>query len=90
MIYNHLYDFAENTLNSVISGFLKAYSTQHALLKLLQSWQKEIDNHVFLSTILMNFSKVYDCISHELLIAKLHSFTNIERILSVIAFSKTR
>ena len=52
-------------------GFSKAHSTQHALFKLLQSLQKELDNGGFVGTIVMDLSKAYDCIPYELLIAKL-------------------
>ena len=33
-----------------------------------------MDTHGFAGTVLMDWSKAYDCISHELLIAKLHSY----------------
>ena len=38
---------------------------------LLQLWQKELDNGCFVGTVLMELSKAYVCIPHELLIAKL-------------------
>ena len=74
IIYNQPYEFVEKILNSIICSSRKAHSTQHTLFKLIQSWQKEIDNHGFVGTILMDLSKAYDCISHELLITKLHSY----------------
>ena len=58
-------------LNFLIFGLRISHSTQHALFKLLQSWQEEIDSHGFVGTILMDFPKAYNCISHELFIAKL-------------------
>ena len=57
-------------MNHVLSGFRKAHSTQHTLFKLLQSWQKKLDNG-FVGTVLMDLSKAYNCIPHELPIAKL-------------------
>ena len=71
LIYNQLSEYSESFLNHILCGFRKAHSTQHALFKLFQSWQKELDKGGFVGTILMDLSKAYDCIPHELLIAKL-------------------
>ena len=60
-------------MNHILSGFRKAHSTQHTFFKLLQSWQKKLDNG-FVGTVLMDLSKAYDCIPHELLIAKLKCY----------------
>ena len=57
-----------------LCGFRKAHSTQHALLKLLQSWQEELDKKGMVAIILMDLSKTYDCIPHDLLIAKLNAY----------------
>ena len=42
------------------------HSTQHALFKLLQLWQKDIDSHGVVGAILIDLPKAY--------IAKLHSY----------------
>ena len=67
-------EYSESFLNHILCGFRKACSTQHTLFKVLQLWQKEIDNGGFVGTILMDLSKAYDCIPHELLIAKLKCY----------------
>ena len=74
VIYNQLSDYADNFLNNILCGFRKAHSTQHALFKLLQSWQQVLDSGGFVGTILMDLSKAYDCIPHNLLIAKLECY----------------
>ena len=65
LLYNRLSDYVENIFNVILCGFRKAHSTQHALFKLLQSWQKELDEKVMVATVLMDLSKAYDCIPHD-------------------------
>ena len=74
LIYNQLSQYTENFLSHILCGFRKAHSTQNAFFKLLQSSQKEIDNGGFVGTVLMDLSKAYDCIPHELLIVKLNCY----------------
>ena len=74
LIYNQLLEYTEKILSHVLCGFRKAHSTQHELFKLLQSRQKELVNGDFVGTILMDLSKAYDCMPHELLIAKLKCY----------------
>jgi len=75
-------------MSSKLCGFRKGYSTQYALLDLLNNWQKSIDSSGFVGAILMDLSKAYDCISHELLIAKLEAYglnhNSIKLILSYV------
>ena len=74
IMYDQLYIYMNNFLNELLCGFLKAHSTQPALFELLQAWQKELDNRGFIGTILMDLSKAYDCLPHDLLIAKLGAY----------------
>ena len=39
-------------------------------LQALQTWQKELDNSGFIGSMLMDLSNAYDCLPHDLLIAK--------------------
>ena len=83
-----------NFLNSLLCGFRKAHSTQHALFRLLQAWQKELDQCGFVGTVLMDLSKAYDCLPHDLLIAKLEAYgldtTSLSLIKNYLANRKQR
>ena len=57
VIYDQLSEYLEKYLNSILCGFRKAHSTQHALFKLLQAWQEELDKGGSVGTILMDLSK---------------------------------
>ena len=94
IIYNQLSQHSEQFLNSILCGFRKADNTQHPLFKLLHSWQRELDSGGFVGTILMDLSKAYDCISHELLIAKLECYgldeISLKLILNYLSHRKQR
>ena len=74
LMYDQRYECAETFLNKLLCGFRKAHSMQHALSRLLQKWQKELDLAGIVGTILMDLSKAYDCLPHDLVIVKLEAY----------------
>ena len=65
-------------------GFWKGYSTQYARINLLQNWQRCLDvSDRTVGTLLMDLSKAYDCVNHELVIAKLEAYEVGENSLRV-------
>ena len=74
VIYDQLSQYLDKYLNSLLCGFRKAHSSQHALFKLLQAWQEELDKSGFVGTILMDLSKAYDTLPHDLLVAKFEAY----------------
>ena len=83
-----------NCLNELLCGLRKVHSTQQALFKLLQAWQKELDNSRLIATILMGLSSAYYCISHDLLIAKLGAYgpdiSSLRLLMDYLNFRKQR
>ena len=61
-------------LNKLLCGFRKVHFTQHALFKLLHSWQRGLDNSGFIGTILMDLSKAYGCLPHDPIVAKFEAY----------------
>ena len=67
---NQLSSFFDNIFCNLLCGFRKKHSTQHAVMQLLRSWQKNLDDGNIVGTILMDLSKAFDCLPHDLIIAK--------------------
>ena len=66
--------FFENILSKYQCGFRKGVSTQHCLLAILEKWKRSIDNGKAFDALLTDLSKAFDCLDHELLIAKLNAY----------------
>ena len=81
-------------LSKHLCGFRKGYSTQHSLLHLLNKWQKCLHNRGKIGAILMDLSKAFDCLPHDLLIAKLKAYgvgtKSLHFILSYLSNRKHR
>ena len=61
----------EKHLSPYLFGYRKGYGTQHCLLVMVEMWRKALDEQKVTDAILTYLSKAFDCLSHELLIAKL-------------------
>ena len=66
--------FPRKILSPKLYGFRKGHSTQHAFLNLLKNWQKTLDKSGVIGAVLMDLNKAYDCLPHDLFIAKLAAY----------------
>ena len=71
---NQLSGFFDGKFSNLLCGFRKKQSSQHALANLIKSWQKSLDEGKVVGTVLMDLSKAYDCLPHDLLIAKIEAY----------------
>ena len=66
--------FIDKNISLYLSGFRKGYNTQHCLLLMIEKWKNALDKKKHAGAILTDRSKAFDCINHELLIAKLEAY----------------
>ena len=71
VIKNQLVSYFDKYLSPFISAYRKNYSTQQVLIRLLEEWREKLDENFVVGAVLMDLSKAFDCISHDLIIAKL-------------------
>ena len=93
-MYNDIYLYMENRLSPYLCGFRKGYSTQYCLMAMLERFRKALDNRNKFGALLTDLSKAFDCLNHELLIAKLSAygfdFVSLTLILSYLKGRKHR
>ena len=63
-----------NFLSDFISAYRKGYSTNPVLLRLIENRKAALDSNLFTGAVLMDLLKAFDCILHDLLIAKLYAY----------------
>jgi ribonuclease P/MRP protein subunit RPP40 len=66
--------YIEKHLSPFLCGFRKGYNTQYALTSMIEKWKKHLDNNGIAAALLMDLSKAFDTLNHELLIAKLEAY----------------
>ena len=54
--------------------FRKGFNAQHRLLAMIEKWRNTLDKGGETEAVLTDLSKAFDCIDHNLLIAKLDAY----------------
>ena len=74
IIKNQLASYLDKYFSPFISAYRKSYSTQQVLIRLLEEWREKLDKNFIVGAVLMDLSKAFDCIPHDLIIAKLAAY----------------
>ena len=76
--------YIEKFLSPYLCGYRKGFNAQYALIAMIEKWKKCLDRNGFAGAILMDLSKAFDTINHELLIAKLEAYGFEESALKIV------
>ena len=74
MIYKQLCEYFDKIFSKYLCGFRKGYNSQHCLLIMLERLKQALDKGLCTGLLLTDLSKAFDCLSHDLLIAKLNAY----------------
>ena len=74
IIFNQILNYMDSFFSKFQCRFRKGYSTQQCLLSMIEKWKRAVDNGKPFRLLLTDLSKVFDGLSHELLLAKLHAY----------------
>ena len=84
ILQDQIISFVEPVISIYLCGFRKGYSTKHALMRLIEKCKETLDKNGHAGTLLMDLSKAFDCLDHDLLIAKLHAYRFSRTALALI------
>ena len=84
MIFQQITPFISQNLSPYLCGFRKGFNAQHALMRLKNKLNQSLDKKQNIGLLMMDLSKAFDCISHDLLIAKLNAYGFSKDSLSLI------
>ena len=74
----------EKYFSPFLSVYRKNYSSQNILISLKEEWRKTLDNNFVVGAVLTDICKAFDCIPHDLIIAKLSAYNFSDEALSYI------
>ena len=81
----------EKNLSVFISAYRNKYNSQHVLIRLLETWRKNLDKNYVVGAVMIDLSKAFDCIPHDLLIAKLGAYgLNNDALAYIYSYLKGR
>ena len=74
IIYFQINQYFDKKLSKFRCGFRKNFNAQHCLIVMIEKWKFSLDKKLSCGALMTELSKAFDCLSHELLIAKLHAY----------------
>ena len=74
LMFNQLSNYFRDILSKYQCGFRTGHSAQDCLVAMIEKWKICIDNGGSCGALLTDLSKAFDCLPHDLLLAKLHAY----------------
>ena len=72
-LYTQMNKYFDPILSKYQFRFRKGYSAWQCLLTMSEKWRASLDHNGTCEALLTDLSKAFDCLPHDLLIAKLHA-----------------
>ena len=74
LMYNQIFPYFDSVLSKFQCEFRKGFNARHCLLTMVEKLPKTLDEGGQTGAVLTDLSKAFDCVDHNLLIAKINAF----------------
>ena len=74
IMQNQIYPYLNKIFSKYQCHFPNGFSAQHCLIAMIEKWRQSLNSGGQAAAVLTDLSKAFDCIDHELLIAKLNAY----------------
>ena len=73
-IYSQITEHFNTIFNPFLAAFRAGYGCQTTLLRVIEDWKEALDENKYIAAILMDLSKAFDCLPHDLLLLKMEHY----------------
>ena len=73
-LFQPISNYFENIFSKFQCGFRQGLSAQYCLISMIEKWKKCVDKGKTFAALLTDLSKAFDCLVHDLTIAKLNAY----------------
>ena len=74
ILNKQMYNYVDSFLSKYVGGYRKKFCTEYTLVLMIEKWKATLDKGGFAGGVLMDLSKAFGTINHDLLIAKLEAY----------------
>ena len=67
-------DYFNNIFHSYLCAFQKGRGCHTTLLRLIEDWRTALDNNQYIAAVLMDLSKAFDFLPHEIFLDKFSAY----------------